>query len=229
MAKKIYISPSSQPANTYAAGNTNEQAQCRRIAQATVEALQRCGFEAKTNVTNGKTMYDRVRESNSWGADLHVPIHTNAFNKKLKGTRMFCSSVSGNGGKACKAILKELAPVVPGESDGVQVADFYEITATKAPCAYCEAAFHDNAEQAAWIIAHVVDIGEAICKGICSYYGVKYVAPAAAEKQPEESSKKDVFYRVQVGAFNEQKNAEKMRDELKAKGYDNAFIVEVAR
>lgn len=210
---KIYLSPSSQPANTYAAGDTNEQTQCRRIALAAVTALERCGFAVKTNVRDGKTMYDRVRESNEWDADLHLPIHTNAFNGKLKGTRMFCSSLNGEGGKACKAILKALAPVVPGESDNVQVADFYEITASNAPCAYCEAAFHDNEEQAAWIIDHTNDIAEGICKGVCDYFGVPYV---------EEKT----LYRVQVGAFRVRENAERIRDELKEKGYD-AFIVAV--
>lgn len=227
MRKKIYISPSSQPSNTYASGKTNEQAQCRRIALATVEALKRCGFEAKTNVTDGKTMYDRVRESNSWSADLHVPIHTNAFNKKLMGTRMFCSSVSGEGNKACKAILDELKPVVPGESDGIKVDDFYEITASNAPCAYIEAGFHDNAEQAQWIIDHVVDIGEAICRGICNYYGVKYVHADSAtvpKEKPEEPAEGKVIYRVQVGAFSDKKYAEALRDELKEKGYES-FIV----
>lgn len=208
---KIYLSPSSQPANTYAAGATNEQTQCRKIALAAVEALQRCGFEAKTNVTEGKTMYDRVRESNEWNADLHLPIHTNAFNGKLKGTRMFCSSLSGRGGDACRAILKALASVVPGESDNVQTAEFYEITASNAPCAYCEAAFHDNAEQAAWIISHTKEIAEGICKGVCDYFGVPYVT-------------EETVHRVQVGAFRVRENAENLRDELKEKGYD-AFIV----
>lgn len=225
MAKKIYISPSSQPANTYAAGKTNEQAQCRRIALATVDALNRCGFEAKTNVTDGSTMYTRVRESNSWGADLHVPIHTNAFNGELKGTRMFCSSTTGNGGKACKAILESLSPVVPGDSDGVQTANFYEITATKAPCAYCEAAFHDNAEQAQWIIDHVVDIGEAICKGICDYYGVKYIAVGSAPAPTQKPVTAENIYRVfnasgkQVGAYVEDANAmNAVKRELQAGG-----------
>lgn len=211
MSKRIYLSPSSQPANTYAAGDTNEQTQCRRIALAAKAALERCGFTVMTNVTDGKTMYDRVRESNAWDADLHVPIHTNAFNGTLRGTRMFCYSLSGEGGKACRAILNALAPVVPGESDNVQTATFYEITASNAPCAYCEAAFHDNEEQAAWIIDHVADIGEAICKGICDYYGVPYVA-------------EETIYRVQVGAFIVKENAERLKEELKEKGYD-AFIV----
>lgn len=230
MSKKIYISPSSQPANIYAAGNTNEQEQCRRISLAIVDALKRCGFEAKTNTADKKTMYDRVRESNSWGADLHVPIHTNAFNKKLKGTRMFCSSTASNGGKACKAILDVLAPLVPGESDGIRAASYYEITATKAPCAYVEAAFHDNAEQAKWIIDHVVDIGEAICKGICNYYGVKYVAKAnesaKEEVKTEVNEETKAIYRVQVGAFQSRNRADALAKKLKQKGY-SAIIVEV--
>lgn len=124
---------------------------------------------------------------------------------------MFCSSLSGRGGDACRAILKALASVVPGESDNVQTAEFYEITASNAPCAYCEAAFHDNAEQAAWIIAHTQDIAEGICKGVCDYFGVPYVT-------------EETVHRVQVGAFRVRENAENLRDELKEKGYD-AFIV----
>ena len=40
MTKKIYISPSNQARNTYAAGATNEVLQCRKIAQYLVEALR---------------------------------------------------------------------------------------------------------------------------------------------------------------------------------------------
>ena len=53
MAKKIYFSPSDQTRNTYAAGNTNEAAQCRQIALYAVEAAKRCGFEALTDAVSG--------------------------------------------------------------------------------------------------------------------------------------------------------------------------------
>lgn len=43
------------------------------------------------------------------------------------------------------------------------------------------------------------------------------------------SAKRDVFYRVQVGAFNEQKNAQNLCQKLRGEGYDDAFVVEVAR
>ena len=225
--KKIYFSPSSQPANTYAAGNTNEQEQCRRIAGFAEIAAKRCGFEAKSGMDG--TMYTRTYDSNNWGADLHVPIHTNAFNGTMKGTRMFCSSTTGNGGKACKAIFDVLAPLVPGTSDGISAASYYEISATKAPCAYVEAAFHDNAEQAKWIIDHAEQIGEAIVEGICNYYGVKYVKPNAEptkDENPAENKAGSVkIYRVQVGAFYNRAYAENLLNELKQKGY-NGFIVE---
>ena len=45
MAHKVFLSPSDQKLNTYAAGNTNEAEQCGKIAHAAKAALDRCGFE----------------------------------------------------------------------------------------------------------------------------------------------------------------------------------------
>ena len=175
MAYKIYLSPSDQTANKYAYGSTNEAVQCRRIADALEKALKRCGFAVKNNKTD--SMQARVRESNDWGADLHVPLHTNAYNGKVSGTRIFTYNTSGNGYKCAKKIFEYLAPVTPGASESISVYDdLYEVKYTAAPCVYIESEFHDVAIVAKWIIEHVEDIAEAICKGICAYFGVKYVA-----------------------------------------------------
>ena len=40
MSKRVYISPSDQTENRYAWGNTNEHAQCQRIAEAEAAALR---------------------------------------------------------------------------------------------------------------------------------------------------------------------------------------------
>lgn len=209
--KKIYISPSSQPANTYAVGNTNEEVQCRRIGAALESALIRCGFTAKAGLDG--TMYTRVAESNAMGADLHLPVHTNAFDGKVAGLRIMVSKLGGEAEQVAKAIMTQLAPITPGQSDGISLYPaLYEIKATTAPCVYIEAGFHDNPEEAQWIIDHTDDIAEAICKALCSHYGVTY---AAAEQ---------TVYRVQVGAFHNKTYAENMMNELKGKGYD-AFIV----
>lgn len=214
MAKRIYISPSDQDGNLYAAGDTNEMVQCRRISNVLVAALQRCGFEAMDNQVD--TMEERVAESNRWGADLHIPVHTNAFNGEVMGTRLMSYDLGGAGYRACEAIMETLAPITPGESDSITARPgLYEIGYASAPTVYVEVAFHDNPTEARWIIDHIEEIAEAICKGVCNYFGYTYVAPA-----------NDVLYRVQVGAFRERANAENMLNKLKEDGYEG-FIVTV--
>ena len=179
MSPKIYISPSDQDKNIYASGKTNEAQQCRKIAVAAVEALNRCGFTAKTDVT--AEMEDRVDQSNSWGADVHLCIHTNAFNGQVQGTRLFSYDTSGTGYQICKAVMATLAPITPGESDNITAwPGLYEIRAAVAPTVYVEVGFHDNAQEAAWIISHTVEIAEALTKGLCNYYAMAYINP----KQP---------------------------------------------
>ena len=187
MAHKIYLSPSDQTANKYAYGSTNEAVQCRRIADALEKALKRCGFAVKNNKTD--SMQARVRESNDWGADLHVPLHTNAYNGKVSGTRIFTYDKSGKGYRCAKKVFGFLAPVTPGASENISVDDeLYEVKYTAAPCVYIESEFHDVAIVAKWIIEHVEDIAEAICKGICAYFGVKYAALATAEPTADTCS-----------------------------------------
>ena len=175
---KIYISPSSQTDNKYCYGNTTEAKECRKIGLATVEALQRCGFAAMTNVT--QDMYSRMPESNAWGANLHVPIHSNAFNESAMGTQVYHDGVSGSvSRKAARAIYNELAPLSPGTS-GESIkkhAGLYEFNKSNNPTAYIEIAFHDTKTEAKWIINNTQKIAEAICKGICNTYGVTYIAP----------------------------------------------------
>ena len=175
---KIYVSPSSQKENQYCYGNTNEAKECRKIAQVLVTALERCGFTAMTNVKD--EMDKRVPESNAWGANLHVAIHSNAFNESAMGTQIYHDGVSGSVSmKATKAIFKELAPLSPGSSGETtrKHADYYEFNENNNPVTYIEVAFHDTKEEAKWIIKNTEKIAEAICKGICKTYGVTYIAP----------------------------------------------------
>lgn len=172
--KKIYLSPSDQVKNTYAVGNTNEAVQCRAIALALADALERCGMEAAANLT--ASMQERVAESNAWGADLHVCLHTNAFDGQVMGTRIFSYDLEGEGYQAAKAIFAHLAPITPGTSENIKANPaLYEVRNSKAPCVYIETEFHDVPEGALWIAEHTAQIAEAICQGICEHYGILYV------------------------------------------------------
>ena len=278
---KVYLSPSDQTKNAYAYGNTTEAEQCGKIADACRAALERCGVSVK--VGHMISMQQKCSESNAFGAELHVPIHTNAFNGSVMGTRMFCYN-TGKGMAACKAIFTRVAPLSPGTSENIRVnAKLYEVRVPAAPTAYLECEFHDTVEGARWLVENTTAIGEAIAHGICDYFGVTFKAPeqpAPAKSvdevarevirgewgngsdrrqrleaagyvydtvqdrvnailtgdepeqptptepvepaQPEQPAT-DKLYRVQVGAFANRENAEKMLQRLKDAGFD-AFI-----
>lgn len=62
-------------------------------------------------------------------------------------------------------------------------------------------------------------IGEAICKGVCNYFGATY--------KEDSNSPSGKLYRVQIGAFSQKANAEKQLEKAKNAGFSDAFIVEV--
>ena len=173
---KIYLSPSAQPANNYAAGDTNEQAQCNRIAEAAKSALERCGFAVR-KAPEGQGYKDSVAESNAWGADLHIPIHTNAGGGA--GTVAFVHGGTAKQMQYAKPIYDEVQATSPGTTDyGVRVnSGLYELGYTTATAVYIECEFHDRADLAAWIIEHTTELGEAIARGVCIGAGVPYIAP----------------------------------------------------
>lgn len=173
MAKKVYLSPSDQTKNTYAYGNTNEAVQCGQIAKATKKALERNGIQVK--IGHMISMAEKCAQSDDFDADLHVPIHTNAYNGSVSGTRMFCYNTTGEGYKACKAIFARLAKLSPGKSENIKVYDeLYEVRIPSAPTAYIEVDFHDVPSVAKWIIKNTTLIGETIAQGICDYFGISF-------------------------------------------------------
>lgn len=218
MAKKIFLSPSNQTSNKYAYGGTNEAVQCGKIAGALEDALKRCGFEVR--LLHYYDMATKCANADAWGADLYIPIHTNARNGDVSGTRIYTFDGIGEGRQAGLCVYQKLAPLTPGKSDNISAdPTLYEINRPAAPTVYCECEFHDVYATARWIVEHTQTIAEAICEGVCEYFGVPYKAPA------DLSLKSDKIYYVQVGAFKDRRNAEKMVESVKACGF-NAFIKE---
>ena len=186
MALKIYLSPSSQPGNAYSAQGTNEQRQCNRIAEAAKIALERNGYEVK-KAPEGQSYVQNVAESNAWGANIHMPIHTNAGGSS-KGTMGLCYQGCTTN-KYMQGVYNAVAELTPWADSGIIVRnDLYEINSTRAMCVYMEMAFHDKADSAQWIIDNVVPLGEAIAKGMCVADGKTYIAGDGTEVVPPMSS-----------------------------------------
>lgn len=170
---KIYLSPSQQYYNHYAVGATTEKEQCNRIAESCERALLRCGFDVKRAPVGTRTD-DAIAASNAWGADLHIPIHTNAGGGR--GCVVFVSKLDERHKKYGQAVYDAVSELtVANEHYGVRTARYDEITRSRGLCVYIECEFHDNPTDAQWIIDNTEAIGEAICKGLCAGAGVDYV------------------------------------------------------
>ena len=217
MANKIFLSPSDQFENTYAGGTTNEGEQMGMLAEKLAPILQRCGFEVK--IVHRSTLANKCNQSDAWGADLHLPLHSNAFNGTVSGTRVMCMrTVEGQlGYEYSKKIFKQLDAVTPGTSSNISAQpQLYEIHAPQAPTVYVEVDFHDVPMVANWIIHNLDVIADAIARGVCDCFGVQY-----KEADPVGDP---AIYRVQVGAFKNRDYAEAMKAMLIAAGYP-AFVV----
>ncbi|MCL2312191.1 MAG: N-acetylmuramoyl-L-alanine amidase [Firmicutes bacterium] len=215
--KKIYLSPSNQVNNIYAYGNTNEMVECNKISEFAKNALLRCKFDVK-KAPQGQSINENIKESNSWKSNLHIPIHTNAYNGAVTGgTLVMIYSMSKENEKAGKAILNAVSPISPGPDYSLKInPNLAELNKTNAIAVYLEIEMHDTRHGAEWIINNTKSIGEAICKGVCNYYETPY--------EPENNSNSKL-YKVQIGTFKEKSNAEKCLQDAKKCGFDDAFIL----
>lgn len=212
---KVFLSPSDQWSNITVGGKHSEAFHCINIAEYARVYLELNGYEVKIGTSVTENSYkNRVKESNDWGADLHIPIHTNAGGGE--GTLVLCYPTRINN-RYVFNIYNEVAKITPTKDRGIQTTkNLYEINATKCVTAYLECEFHDNEVTENWIDEHEKELGRAIAKGVCIADGKKIFAELITQKK---------FYRVQVGAFQNRKYAENLQKELHKKGY-NSFIVE---
>lgn len=157
---------------------------------------------------------EEVKEANASGADIAVSFHTNAGGGN--GSESFYYPTSSDGKKLAQLCEKH-TQAIGQNSRGIKNGSHLRfINGTKMVAVLCECAFIDNADDRTLIdtMAEQNKFGIAYAKAILEYFNITYKAPSTNDK----------IYRVQVGAFKDKANAEKLRAELKSKGYD-AIIV----
>ena len=154
--------------------------------------LNRCGIETKrgyrrtpmNNDDGDKIMRQNVAESNAWGADVHYISHTNGANGTVKGYRPIYFTGSTKGKKLAEIMVKYRKQIYPYSVVLNNRTDLYELKNTNAVAFYEEHVFHDNLEDATWFHTHMNEIAESAAKGLCEYFGIPYVAPAATPSTP---------------------------------------------
>lgn len=156
---------------------------------------------------------EEVREANASGADIAVSFHTNAGGGD--GSESFYYKNNAKGKKLaelCEKYTKQLGQ----NSRGVKTNNLMFTRQTKMTAVLCECAFIDTKKDITIVdtVAEQKAFGVAYAKAILEYFGIAYKAPVTTT-----TSSSGKLYRVQVGAYKEKANADKMAAELKAKGY----------
>lgn len=217
MTKKVYLSPSTQENNKGAGNYGTEEQRMNQIADVCERVLRQHRVILYRNKPE-MSLAQVVADSNAKKPDIHFAIHSNAGGGR--GCEVFCHRFGGEGEKLARAIYSVVEPLTPSGDRGIKEGcnrfgpgkPLYELAYTNAPAALIEIGFHDNPEDAAWIVNNIEAIGTALAKGILNYLGIAY---SIANKAMESKC-----YRVQVGAYTDKANAEAMLKRLKAAGFD---------
>lgn len=231
MAKKVFIGVGHGGKDSGAVANGIKEKDANLvIAKALKDELTRHGVEVKMSRTTDTTesLEQRIKECNAFKPDVALDIHNNAgggdgaecyhyhkggMSKTLAVNILDCIKVIGQNSRGAKTKLN---------SGGKDYFGF--IRETTAPAVIVECAFLDNKKDVKIIdtAAEQKKMGVAIAKGVLKTLGILW----RPEPAPKPASDSNTLYRVQVGAYSDKSNAEKMLAKLKKAGF-TAVIVKV--
>ena len=175
---KIYLSPSTQEHNIGNDDYGTEEIRMNEVADVTAKELTRAGQFTIYRNNPAMSINQVVADSDTIKPQIHVAIHSNAFNSKARGVLGLYWSGGGtnsNSYKLTKAIHDEVL-AISGHNNGIRAGTgLAETDRVKATSTIIEVGFHDNADDAQWIKDNIKPIGIAIAKGVCKYFNVQYV------------------------------------------------------
>ena len=172
--KVIFLSPSAQEYNVGYGDFGTEEYRMNRIADILEKLLVEEGFTVYRNNPNEK-LSAAVKKSNEIKPDIHVALHSNASGEgfNAQGPEIFANRPDTSGARLAQAIYDEIMEIYPDPTKGrgvLYTSSLYEIVRTNAPAVLLEVAFHDNPEDANWIIENEEQIAQAIANGINNYF-----------------------------------------------------------
>lgn len=179
--KKVYLSPALHTPDNEGCDGFLESANARETALATATELQDRGYAVRVGTGDFSANTD---DSNAWGADAHIPIHSNGgvedcespFNPANGGTLvMFHPNRS-----ASQALANQIESAMDSKSPGTndrtcpdwcsQFDSLHEVRASSGIPAYVEVAYHTYRPDVDWMRGEERP-ARAIARGIDRYFG----------------------------------------------------------
>lgn len=180
---KIFLSPSKQNSNLgiEASKYTNEMDIMNKVADVVEKKLRENGFII---IRNNPKAWIRVwlRQGRKNNVDLHLAIHSNAStNHNKKGVETWVHDEDSNTYSLATLIEDNLYNLYYDNKDpityrGVRYAKGRMIEVNPKHVKFgilIEVAYHDNLEDANWIVDNIKNIGNNIADSIITYYQIK--------------------------------------------------------
>lgn len=183
----IFLSPSTQEFNPYVIGGTEEQ-YMNEVADAMEPYLVSNGISFSRNNPN-EPLSAAINQSNAAQYDLHLALHSNAAPPAtagtVRGTDVYYNANSTRGRDAAEIIAANFKRIYPDPSRVKTVANttLAELVRTNAPAVLIEIAYHDNVEDATWIVNNIQPIARNLVQSLTQYFGIPFVEAQTPQTQ----------------------------------------------
>lgn len=172
--KVVFLAPSTQWKNLYAIGNTNEGKVMNEIMDIIENKLSKIDEIKTIRNDPSKQVLGYIADANKENIDLYFSLHSNASQSKLaQGPVIFSYPDSKESLKFANIVYEKLLEIYPNPEEGRGVKTnnaYYELANIKVPSIITEIAFHDNVEDAEWILQNKEIIAEQLVKAIVEYF-----------------------------------------------------------
>ena len=185
----IYLSPSTQEFNEYVNGLGTEEEWMNRLADAMEPQLTASGILFTRN-TPDMTAASSILASNRGSYDLHLALHSNASGAgqegRNRGILAFYYPGSPRGQRAAEFFVDGLKAIypLPALVRTEPTTTIGEVRRTRAPAVLLELGFHDNPEDAQWIVTHIDAMAESLVLSLTEYFGLPFF-PASTPQRGE--------------------------------------------
>lgn len=176
-------------------------------------------LESREGDTN-PSLTERSNKANENNVDLSISIHCNSFSDtSAQGIEIYTFGLGNREVGLAKAILNQMIKdKLYTKNRGVKQGNLHMVREIKTASVLLEIGFISNEQDRNILINKQEEIAISITKGVLNFYDMIY------HNDTLQNNTTDKLYKVQVGAFKEKTNAEKLANELKMKGYSTYIV-----
>jgi N-acetylmuramoyl-L-alanine amidase len=174
----------------------------------------------------------RTDKANSLKVDIFVSIHANAFGSggwtNVGGIETYVyPSMPPVAYQLAQKIQRNLVIATGLENRGVRTADFHVLRETEMDAVLVECGFMTNRNEAELLRSETYrrTIAEGIVQALAEQFKLQRTsraapAPASSAAKSAATTRRSGLYKVQAGAFEDERNAEELAARLRKAGFD---------